>query len=238
MEVLAPNMIVEWIPYSNLKNIKYLIKDEFSEIYTADWIGGIYDEWDSNKKQLKRIERPEIQSPLVKVVLKKLINVKSASKSWFEEAKSYLTINGLFQSESDNLEISKASNLETNYTSSRLFTSKIHNFENLPEPRNATEEEQEEFHNKSNDSSIPDDINDLDGSNKQNGRRSSKVVNIFRAGSRRLSKVFKKLQINSNDDEKEIIQKEQDINIDDDDEIYKDPNLLLKEQDGLKILDG
>ncbi|POG61624.1 kinase-like domain-containing protein [Rhizophagus irregularis DAOM 181602=DAOM 197198] len=424
MEVLAPNMIVEWIPYSNLKNIKYLIKDEFSEIYTADWIGGIYDEWDSNKKQLKRIERPEIQSPLVKVVLKKLINVKSASKSWFEEAKSYLTISnkrteivrcygltqnplnenymlvmakmdidlrkylqqnhekvtwkerikiayeivltlcyihkekvihrdlhsgnilylqlndywyigdlgfygpadkpsksiygnlpyiapevliggeytfasdiysiailmweissgqppfinyehdndlavniingirpkivpetpleykdlmkecwdsdpskrpdaftllkkiekinfdyqnmsdGLFQSESDNLEISKASNLETNYTSSRLFTSKIHNFENLPEPRNATEEEQEEFHNKSNDSSIPDDINDLDGSNKQNGRRSSKVVNIFRAGSRRLSKVFKKLQINSNDDEKEIIQKEQDINID------------------------
>ncbi|CAB4424176.1 unnamed protein product [Rhizophagus irregularis] len=145
---------------------------------------------------------------------------------------------GLFQSESDNLEISKASNLETNYTSSRLFTSKIHNFENLPEPRNATEEEQEEFQNKSNDSSIPDDINDLDGSNKQNGRRSSKVVNIFRAGSRRLSKVFKKLQINSNDDEKEIIQKEQDINIDDDDEIYKDPNLLLKEQDGLKILDG
>ncbi|PKK73202.1 hypothetical protein RhiirC2_679453, partial [Rhizophagus irregularis] len=94
---------------------------------------------------------------------------------------------GLFQSESDNLEITKASNLETNYTGSRLFTSKIHNFENLPEPRNATEEEQEEFHNKSNDSSIPDDINDLDGSNKQNGRRSSKVVNIFRAGSRRLS---------------------------------------------------
>uniref|UniRef100_U9TWW7 Uncharacterized protein n=1 Tax=Rhizophagus irregularis (strain DAOM 181602 / DAOM 197198 / MUCL 43194) TaxID=747089 RepID=U9TWW7_RHIID len=39
-------------------------------------------------------------------------------------------------------------------------------------------------------------------------------------------------------DEKEKTQKEQDINIDDDDEIYKDPNLLLKEQDGLKILDA
>ncbi|PKC52964.1 hypothetical protein RhiirA1_480294, partial [Rhizophagus irregularis] len=55
-----------------------------------------------------------------------------------------------FQSEID-------SNLETNYTSSRLFTSKIHNFENLPEPKNATEEEQEAFHSKSYDFSIPDD---------------------------------------------------------------------------------
>ncbi|PKY33159.1 hypothetical protein RhiirB3_420936, partial [Rhizophagus irregularis] len=40
----------------------------------------------------------------------------------------------------DNLEMNK---VEENYTSSRLFTSKIHNFGNLPEPRNATEEEQE-----------------------------------------------------------------------------------------------
>ncbi|PKY34463.1 hypothetical protein RhiirB3_420869, partial [Rhizophagus irregularis] len=46
----------------------------------------------------------------------------------------------LFKSEMDNLEMNK---VEENYTSSRLFTSKIHNFENLPEPRNATEEEQE-----------------------------------------------------------------------------------------------
>ncbi|PKK59362.1 hypothetical protein RhiirC2_762773, partial [Rhizophagus irregularis] len=46
----------------------------------------------------------------------------------------------LFKSEMDNLEMNK---VEENYTSSRLFTSKIHKFENLPEPRNATEEEQE-----------------------------------------------------------------------------------------------
>ncbi|EXX53101.1 Cla4p [Rhizophagus irregularis DAOM 197198w] len=42
----------------------------------------------------------------------------------------------LFKSEIDNLEMNK---VEENYTSSRLFTSKIHNFGNLPEPRNATE---------------------------------------------------------------------------------------------------
>src|SRR6185369_12772390 len=38
----------------------------------------------------------------------------------------------LFKSEMDNLEMNK---VEENYTSSRLFTSKIHNFGNLPEPR-------------------------------------------------------------------------------------------------------
>ncbi|PKY32759.1 hypothetical protein RhiirB3_420279, partial [Rhizophagus irregularis] len=48
--------------------------------------------------------------------------------------------NKLFKSEIDNLEMNK---VEENYTSSRLFTSKIHNFGNLPEPRNITEEEQE-----------------------------------------------------------------------------------------------
>jgi serine/threonine protein kinase len=32
-----------------------------------------------------------------------------------------------------------SSDIETNYTSSRLFTSKVHYFENLPETRNATE---------------------------------------------------------------------------------------------------
>ncbi|RGB30594.1 hypothetical protein C1646_744824 [Rhizophagus diaphanus] len=45
----------------------------------------------------------------------------------------------------DNLEMNK---VEENYTSSSLFTSKIHNFGNLPKPRNATEEEQEDSNKK------------------------------------------------------------------------------------------
>ena len=50
----------------------------------------------------------------------------------------------LYQNMSDELfqsKINKTGNLETNYTSStsRQFTSKVHQFENLPEPRNATE---------------------------------------------------------------------------------------------------
>jgi hypothetical protein len=78
MESLGPRYIVEWIPYSNLENIKYLTKGGFSEIYTADWINGDYVEWDSEKKQLKRFGNFE-------VILKKLENVESANQSWFEE---------------------------------------------------------------------------------------------------------------------------------------------------------
>ncbi|RGB33878.1 kinase-like domain-containing protein [Rhizophagus diaphanus] len=55
-------------------------------------------------------------------------------------------MNLYYQSMTDELEIHNNLELdETNSsTNSRLFTSKIHQFENLPEPRNATEEELEE----------------------------------------------------------------------------------------------
>src|SRR5207237_8493225 len=54
METFEPGMIVEWIPYNNLQNIKYLTKGGCSEIYTADWIDGSYWEWDSKEQQLIR----------------------------------------------------------------------------------------------------------------------------------------------------------------------------------------
>ena len=78
MESLMPSQIVEWIPYSNLENIKYLTKGGFSEIYTADWINGRYDEWNSKNQQLIRFGTFD-------VILKKLENVESANQSWFEE---------------------------------------------------------------------------------------------------------------------------------------------------------
>jgi hypothetical protein len=78
MESLIPNMVIEWIPYHELKNINYLTKGGFSEIYTADWPIGRYDKWDSKKQQLIRFGNH-------KVILKKLENVESANQSWFEE---------------------------------------------------------------------------------------------------------------------------------------------------------
>ncbi|CAB4494524.1 unnamed protein product [Rhizophagus irregularis] len=106
----------------------------------------------------------------------------------------------------------------TNYISSRLFTSKVHQFENLPEPKNATEEEQEAFHSKTYDFSIPDNIEDFNNSNDQ----TSKINSIFKGGSKRLSKVFKRLQISSKND---------------DDEIHNNPNLHSEDQDEFEIPD-
>ncbi|GBC12442.2 kinase-like domain-containing protein [Rhizophagus irregularis DAOM 181602=DAOM 197198] len=213
METLMPNTVVEWIPYNNLENIEYLTKGGISEIYTADWINGEYDEWDFGKKQLER-------GGTCKIILKRLENVESANQSWFEEAKSHLTI-----------KMEEMTKVEENYTSSRLFTSKIHNFGNLPEPRNATEEEQEGYHSKLYDFNIPNNIDDFNKSNKRNSK-SSKVITMIRGDSEKLPEEFIKLQINSNDDEKEITQ-----HVDDDDEVYNNPNLHSKEQVELEIPD-
>ena len=81
MESLVPSMIIEWIPYNNLQNIKYLTKGGCSEIYTAGWIDGSYFEWDSKKRQLIR----QFESRSQAVVLKRLENVENADQRWFEE---------------------------------------------------------------------------------------------------------------------------------------------------------
>ncbi|PKC59202.1 hypothetical protein RhiirA1_469798 [Rhizophagus irregularis] len=44
------------IPYNNFQNIEYLTKGGCSEIYTAKWINGSYDKWDSKEQQIKRLE--------------------------------------------------------------------------------------------------------------------------------------------------------------------------------------
>ncbi|PKY27261.1 kinase-like protein [Rhizophagus irregularis] len=85
METFQPNNIVEWIPYNNLQNVKYLTKGGCSEIYKAKWIGGGYYEWDFKEKQLTRYGNQN-------VILKELENVESANRRWFEESKSHLTI--------------------------------------------------------------------------------------------------------------------------------------------------
>ncbi|PKC50115.1 hypothetical protein RhiirA1_487363, partial [Rhizophagus irregularis] len=89
MKAINPGLIPEWIPYNNLQNIKYLTEGGFSEIYTAEWVNGRYNEWDSKKQQLKR----RGESGFVQiVVLKKLENVENANHNWLEEAKSHLNI--------------------------------------------------------------------------------------------------------------------------------------------------
>uniref|UniRef100_U9UZH4 Protein kinase domain-containing protein n=1 Tax=Rhizophagus irregularis (strain DAOM 181602 / DAOM 197198 / MUCL 43194) TaxID=747089 RepID=U9UZH4_RHIID len=86
METSIPHRIVEWIPYNSLQNVKYLTEGGCSKIYTADWINGPYHKWDNKEQQLKRYG-------MLEVILKKLENVESASRNWFDECKYHLNIN-------------------------------------------------------------------------------------------------------------------------------------------------
>ncbi|PKY30342.1 kinase-like protein [Rhizophagus irregularis] len=95
-EAFGPSYIVEWIPYNNLESIKYLTKGGFSKIYTAGWINGPYEEWDSKKQQLERTKVPGIQNFVASVILKELENIEGASQSWFEEAKLHLNISNKY----------------------------------------------------------------------------------------------------------------------------------------------
>ncbi|PKC71457.1 hypothetical protein RhiirA1_438861 [Rhizophagus irregularis] len=114
-------------------------------------------------------------------------------------------------------------------TSSRLFTSKVYQFKNLPEPKNATE-----VH-------LVDDFNNKSVSKTFNTSKSS---NIIKDDDKKLSEVFENMQINSNnniiqyDYNREITQvKKHTNNIDDEDTIYN-PNLHSEEQDEFEIPDG
>ncbi|PKC56974.1 hypothetical protein RhiirA1_541840 [Rhizophagus irregularis] len=293
METSIPSRIIEWIPYNNLENIKYLTKGGFSEIYTAD---GGYEEWDSKEQQL-------IRSGTHVVILKELKNVENASQNWFEEAKSHLTLsnknseiaqcfgltknpsngnymlvierpkiiseipseykslmeqcwdaNPLKRPDIDTL-FDKISEIKTYYQnnpnelpqliakvdkekinnmSSKLFTSKIYEFENLPEPKNATEEEQKAFYiSRSNDFTISSNASNLSKSSNQYIPISSNDND-----SKESPRLSKKLKIENvdvqNDYEEEFMQRRS--NIGTNDEVQNNPS-LHSEQDKSEILD-
>ncbi len=83
METTTPSRIVEWIPYDNLYNIRYFTKGDYSEIYTAKWIGGRYEEWKVKERTLNRFGTQS-------VILKKLVNIENANKSWFDEVRDLI----------------------------------------------------------------------------------------------------------------------------------------------------
>uniref|UniRef100_U9UH15 Uncharacterized protein n=1 Tax=Rhizophagus irregularis (strain DAOM 181602 / DAOM 197198 / MUCL 43194) TaxID=747089 RepID=U9UH15_RHIID len=137
-----------------------------------------------------------------------------------------------FQSEIDrNLELDKTNSS----TNSILFTSKIHQFENLPEPRNATEEELEAFHSRSYDFNIPNNIDDFNKSSNKNDDSMMSNINS-KTNSDKLSKVFRKLQIN--DETMQQTKEPNIVNYNDEDEIYNNPNLHSEVQNELEIPDG
>ncbi|GBC52145.1 kinase-like domain-containing protein [Rhizophagus irregularis DAOM 181602=DAOM 197198] len=122
---------------------------------------------------------------------------------------------------SHELEENNSFEIENYTSSSKLFTSKLHQFDNLPELRNATEEEQEAFHsNKSYDFHIRNNIDDFNKlSSKKNS--TSKINTIFKDDYKieSMQKRIKKLHINDNDEY----------------EAHNNPNLHSEEQDELEL---
>ncbi|PKC56866.1 hypothetical protein RhiirA1_473380 [Rhizophagus irregularis] len=148
-------------------------------------------------------------------------------------------INLFYQNKSNELLTQPEENnnfeIENCTSRSKLFTSKLHQFDNLPEPRNATEEEQEAFHsNKSYDFYIPNNVDDF---NKSSSKKNitSKIGTIFEAAKiypiylkeaqkmdykvESMRKRIKKLHINDNDEY----------------EAHNNPNLHSEEQDELEL---
>uniref|UniRef100_U9UNN7 Serine-threonine/tyrosine-protein kinase catalytic domain-containing protein n=1 Tax=Rhizophagus irregularis (strain DAOM 181602 / DAOM 197198 / MUCL 43194) TaxID=747089 RepID=U9UNN7_RHIID len=130
--------------------------------------------------------------------------------------------------------IAKVDKEKINNMSSKLFTSKIYKFENLPEPKNATEEEQKAFYiTRSYDFSISSNASNLSKSSNQ-----YTSINFKDNDSEESSRLFKKLKTENdvqNDHEREIMQQQSNIGIND--EAQNNPNLHSEEKDKQGILD-
>ncbi|PKK70535.1 hypothetical protein RhiirC2_849859 [Rhizophagus irregularis] len=74
-----PTSFVRMSVYFNVNNSYFLVDSQ--KIYTAFWNDGSYDKWDTMKQRLTTRFRNK------KVVFKKLENVESANRSWFEETR-------------------------------------------------------------------------------------------------------------------------------------------------------
>ncbi|GBC53548.2 kinase-like domain-containing protein [Rhizophagus irregularis DAOM 181602=DAOM 197198] len=63
---------------------------------------------------------------------------------------------------------------------SKNYTSKTYQFENFPEPKNATEEEQEAFHSKPYSFNIPNEVDDFNNSSVEKNVNVSKSNSVYK----------------------------------------------------------
>ncbi|UZO10539.1 uncharacterized protein OCT59_002120 [Rhizophagus irregularis] len=167
----------------NDDRVKRTSKGGCSDIYTADWEEGGYKEWDIKERKLKRAGK-------CKVVLKKLENVEDADRTWLEEATTHLFIIKKLMEECwdanpekrpdihtlwervENINKSiheNSDHWETLHIDKKSFSgnemvfsnSKLYTFHDVPQPKNATEEEQDAYYTSQFNlhiSDFPDDI--------------------------------------------------------------------------------
>ncbi len=72
------DQILEWIPYNQFTDIKYLDKGGFSTIYEAIWLDGPIKKWNDVKQNWSRINNQ-------KVVLKSLNKSSNLSNKFLNE---------------------------------------------------------------------------------------------------------------------------------------------------------
>ncbi|CAG8480933.1 10139_t:CDS:2 [Dentiscutata heterogama] len=82
-KTIRPDYIVEWIPYGNFVKPKLETTGGCASIYSTIWLGGRYDRWNADKKQLERTGDR-------KVILKYWENSSNPNKRWFLEVKQHL----------------------------------------------------------------------------------------------------------------------------------------------------
>ncbi|RIB05238.1 kinase-like domain-containing protein [Gigaspora rosea] len=79
MKTLFPNKIFEWVPFENLRDIKFLAEGGFGKIHTVEWINGQISNWDHITQQFQRYGTH-------KYILKSLKNSNLPSEEFFREA--------------------------------------------------------------------------------------------------------------------------------------------------------
>ncbi|RHZ60310.1 hypothetical protein Glove_355g81 [Diversispora epigaea] len=77
---------VEWVPYSQFEDIKYIDKGGFGKIYSAIWNEGPIQKWNIQQKKWERIYKKE-------VALKSLNNSQNITTEFLNEFKNHLKCN-------------------------------------------------------------------------------------------------------------------------------------------------
>ncbi|GES99228.1 kinase-like domain-containing protein [Rhizophagus clarus] len=100
--------LLEWIPYTRLRNIEFFAQGGFSTVYRGEWLDGRIDHWDYEKQEWKReiyeinkktynVNNPNIKNPLKSnenyvypVVLKSLNDSSNVNDDFLYEWKIHL----------------------------------------------------------------------------------------------------------------------------------------------------
>ncbi|GBC32207.2 kinase-like domain-containing protein [Rhizophagus irregularis DAOM 181602=DAOM 197198] len=117
---------LEWIPYDRFYNIKYIAKGGFSKIYKANWIDGCLDANPSNRPKAE-----EIRDILY------IWQYKSTNKQTIELQAQIKEADVVNNNSSNNIKLATCSGLSYKTHSEDTYTSRLLNFNNLPEPKNS-----------------------------------------------------------------------------------------------------